>query len=162
MTSIWRFRAPESRRNHRGKTLARFVRRMSAPVSRLAFRPRSNIPPGRQDRRQTRIGAGDWKSARRHRPLQFASAIRNIAWSPHARRLAVGTSSGQVYAMSGSYTIATEGQKSLPSGRASSVTRIFSEPAASRGLEQCGLCISVCPAFEAAHEIILRNSRFGL
>jgi len=87
MTSIWRFRAPESRRNHHGKTLARFVRRMM---------------------------------------------------------------------------IAREVQKSLPSGRASSVTRIFSEPAASRGLEQCGLCISVCPAFEAAHEIILRNSRFGL
>jgi len=81
-----------------GRTHPRFVRRLNSPVSRLSFRPRSNIlAVGRIDgglELLRVIGNGEGTGC-----AQLGAAVSHIAWSAHGKRLAMGTSSGQVYAM---------------------------------------------------------------
>jgi WD40 repeat protein len=81
-----------------GDTHARFVRRIDAPVSRLAFRPRSSIlAVGRIDGVLELLRTAGTGEAPRF--AQFAAAVSHLAWSAHGKELAVGTSQGQVHAM---------------------------------------------------------------
>ena len=79
-----------------GKTHARLVRQVDAPVSRIAFRPRSNIlAVGKIDGGIELLNAVGSDEA--PRCAQLYSAVSHVAWSPHGKQLAVATSSGQVY-----------------------------------------------------------------
>ena len=81
-----------------GKTHARLVRRINAPVSRLAFRPGSNIlAVGKIDGGLELLRAVE--SAESPRCAQLGAPVSHVAWSPHGKRLAVATSSGQVHSM---------------------------------------------------------------
>ena len=80
-----------------GKRDAQSVRRISAPVSQLAFRPRSNIVAvGRIDGALELLREVESGEARRR--AQLGAVISHLAWSPNGKQLAVATSSGQVYA----------------------------------------------------------------
>jgi len=80
-----------------GKTHARFARHMDASVSRLTFKPRSNIVAvGRIDGGLELLRAVG--SSEEPRFAQLAAPVTHLAWSPHAKHLAVATNSGQVYA----------------------------------------------------------------
>lgn len=81
-----------------GKTHARFVRRLNAPVSRLAFRPGSNmLVVGSIDGGLELLRAVE--SSEAPRCAQLGAAVSHMAWSAHGKQLAVATSLGQVHAM---------------------------------------------------------------
>ena len=81
-----------------GKTHARFVRQLDAPVSRIAFRPRSNILAiGKIDGGIELLNAVASRAA--PRCAQLYTAATHVAWSHHGKQLAIATISGQVYAM---------------------------------------------------------------
>jgi WD40 repeat protein len=81
-----------------GKPQARFVRRLNAPVSRLAYRPGSNmLAVGRIDgglELLRAVGNGEASKC-----AQLDCAVSHVAWSPHGKHVAVATSLGQIHAM---------------------------------------------------------------